>query len=42
MRRRRAEVRKVPPDPIYNDVLVSQLLNRVMWDGTYSIAQQVG
>ncbi|ACJ75656.1 30S ribosomal protein S7 [Thermosipho africanus H17ap60334] len=41
MRRRRAEVRKVPPDPIYNDVLVSKLINRVMWDGKKSIAQKI-
>ncbi|WP_126992585.1 30S ribosomal protein S7 [Thermosipho globiformans] len=41
MRRRRAEVRKVPPDPIYNDILVSKLINRVMWDGKKSIAQKI-
>ena len=41
MRRRRAEIRKVPPDPIYNDVLVSKLINRVMWDGKKSIAQKI-
>ncbi|MDK2886777.1 MAG: small subunit ribosomal protein [Thermosipho sp. (in: thermotogales)] len=41
MRRRRAEIRKVPPDPIYNDILVSKLINRVMWDGKKSIAQKI-
>jgi small subunit ribosomal protein S7 len=41
MRRRRAEIRKVPPDPIYNDILVSKLVNRVMWDGKKSIAQKI-
>ena len=41
MRRRRAEVRQVPPDPLYNDVLVAKLINKVMWDGKKSIAQKI-
>ena len=41
MRRRRAEKRVIPPDPIYGDVLVAKLINRVMWDGKKSIAQKI-
>ncbi len=41
MRRRRAERRQVPPDPIYNDVLVTKLINRIMWDGKKSVAQKI-
>ncbi len=41
MRRRRAEKRQVPPDPIYNDVLVAKLINRIMWDGKKTIAQKI-
>jgi len=41
MRRRRAEVREVSPDPVYQDVLVAKLINRIMWDGKKSMAQQV-
>ena len=41
MRRRRAERRQVPPDPIYNDVLVTKLINRIMWDGKKTIAQKI-
>ena len=41
MRRRRAEKRQVPPDPVYNDVLVSKLINKVMWDGKKTTAQKI-
>ncbi|PLV60234.1 30S ribosomal protein S7 [Thermotoga sp. KOL6] len=41
MRRRRAEVRQVPPDPVYGDVLVAKLINKVMWDGKKTIAQKI-
>ncbi len=41
MRRRRAERRQIPPDPIYNDVLVAKLINRIMWDGKKSVAQKI-
>uniref|UniRef100_A0A7C5VKX4 Small ribosomal subunit protein uS7 n=1 Tax=Fervidobacterium thailandense TaxID=1008305 RepID=A0A7C5VKX4_9BACT len=41
MRRRRAEVRVVPPDPIYGEVLVTKMINKVMWDGKKSIAQKI-
>jgi len=41
VRRRRAEKRQVAPDPIYNDVLVTKLINRIMWDGKKTIAQKI-
>ncbi len=41
MRRRRAEVREVSPDPVYGDVLVAKLINRIMWDGKKTIAQKI-
>ncbi len=40
MRRRRAEVRKVLPDPVYHDELVTRFINKIMWDGKRSIAQK--
>ncbi|ACM23165.1 MULTISPECIES: 30S ribosomal protein S7 [Thermotoga] len=41
MRRRRAERRQIPPDPVYGDVLVAKLINKVMWDGKKTIAQKI-
>ncbi len=33
--------RKIQPDPIYNDVLVSKIVNRIMWDGKKTIAEKI-
>jgi len=33
MRRAPADVRKVAPDPVYRSVLVSQIINKVLWKG---------
>jgi len=41
VRRRRAEVRKIAPDPVYGDVLVAKLINRIMWDGKKTVAQKI-
>ncbi len=41
MRRRRAPVRDVPPDPVYNSKLVTKFINNLMWDGKRSLAQRV-
>ncbi|WP_448531714.1 30S ribosomal protein S7 [Pseudothermotoga sp.] len=41
MRRRRAEVRKIAPDPVYGDVLVAKLINKIMWDGKKTVAQKI-
>jgi small subunit ribosomal protein S7 len=40
-RRRRAQVRKVQPDPKFNSVLVSKFVNNLMWDGKKSVAQKI-
>ena len=34
-------VRKVLPDPLYNDVRVSKLINNVMLDGKKGLAQKI-
>ncbi|MDK2945446.1 30S ribosomal protein S7 [Geotoga petraea] len=41
MRRRRAEKRKIIADPIYNDELITKLVNRIMLDGQKSKAQKI-
>jgi small subunit ribosomal protein S7 len=41
MRRRRAEKRKIPPDPVYNSVLVQKLINMIMWDGKKTKAEKI-
>ncbi len=41
MRRRRAEPRVVSPDPVYGEVLVTRMINKIMWDGKKSIAQKI-
>ncbi len=41
MRRRRAEKREVAPDLIYNSVLVTKIINKVMWDGKKSLASRI-
>ena len=40
-RRRRAEVRPVQPDLVYNDVVVSAMINRLMHDGKKNIASRI-
>lgn len=41
MRKKRAEKRPVPPDPKYNDVLVSQFINSVMKRGLKHKARRI-
>jgi len=41
MRRRRAPVREVLPDPIYNSKLVSKFINSIMLDGKKSVAARI-
>jgi len=41
MRRRRAPVREVMPDPIYNSKVVTKFINGIMLDGKKSIAETV-
>ncbi len=38
-RRRRAEVREIQPDPVYNSTLVEKFVNSMMWDGKKMVAQ---
>jgi len=41
MRRRRAPIREVLPDPIYNSKVVTKFINKLMLDGKKSIAQHI-
>jgi len=41
MRRRRAQVRKILPDPKYNNLLVAKMVNLVMERGKKSVARGV-
>jgi small subunit ribosomal protein S7 len=41
MRRRRAEKRNIEPDPVYNDLLVSRLINKLMYHGKKSKSQKI-
>ena len=40
-RRREVPKRKVLPDPLYNDQLVTKFMNRVMLDGKKAIAEKI-
>lgn len=41
MRRRKAPVREVLPDPIYSSKLVTKFINTVMLDGKRSVAEKI-
>ena len=41
MRRAPAEVRKLDPDPVYRSVLVSQVINKVLWRGKKGAARRI-
>ena len=41
MRRAPAEVRNLDPDPIYRSVLVSQVINKVLWRGKKGAARRI-
>ncbi len=41
MRKNRAERRTVKPDPVYNDVIINRIINKVMLDGKKSLAERV-
>jgi small subunit ribosomal protein S7 len=40
-RRRRAEPRRILPDPKYNDYLIAKFINTLMWRGKKSAAQKI-
>lgn len=41
MRRRKAPVREVMPDPIYGNKVITKFINSLMYDGKKSIATQI-
>lgn len=41
MRRRKAPVREVMPDPIYNSVIITKFINKLMYDGKKSVAEKI-
>jgi small subunit ribosomal protein S7 len=41
MRRAPAVVRKIEPDPVFRNILVAQLINRVLWDGKKDVARKI-
>ena len=41
MRRSASEVRKVSPDPVYGSVLVSQVVNKVLWKGKKELSRKI-
>ena len=41
MRKKRAVVRDVLPDPIYNSKVVTKLINRIMLDGKKGKAEKI-
>ncbi len=41
MRRRRAPVREILPDPVYNSKLVSKFINGLMLDGKKNVAAKI-
>ncbi len=40
-RRRRAEKRTIAPDPVYNNLVVEKLINKVMMAGRKSVARRI-
>ena len=40
-RRRRAVIRDISPDPVYNSSLVEKFVNSMMWDGKKNTAQGI-
>ena len=41
MRKNRAERRTIKPDPVYDEVIVNRLINKMMLDGKKSLAEKV-
>ncbi len=40
-RRRRVQKREILPDPVYNDIVITKFLNKMMYDGKKSTAQSI-
>jgi small subunit ribosomal protein S7 len=41
MRRAPAEVRRLEPDPVYKSILVTQMINKVLWGGKKGAARRI-
>ena len=41
MRRAAAQKRKIEPDPVFRSVLVSQVINKVLWKGKKDVARGI-
>jgi len=41
MRRRKAPVREIMPDPVYGSKILTKFINKVMFDGKKSIAEKI-
>jgi small subunit ribosomal protein S7 len=41
MRRRKAPVREVMPDPVYNNIIVTKFINKLMLDGKKSVSEKI-
>lgn len=41
MRKNRADLRTVDPDPIYNNIMVTRMINKLMLDGKKSLAENI-
>ena len=41
MRRRKAPVREVLPDPIYGNKVITKFINSLMYDGKKSVATEI-
>lgn len=40
-RRRRANKRRIDPDPVYNSVVLAKFINKMMYDGKKSVARRI-
>lgn len=40
-RKKQAPIRKLPTDPLYNSVLITRMINKLMIDGKRSIAERI-
>lgn len=41
MRRRKAPVREIMPDPIHGSKILTKFINKIMWDGKKSTAEKI-
>ncbi len=41
MRKNRAVKRTIEPDPVYDEVIINRLINKIMWDGKKSLAEKI-